>query len=267
MKEQRVRPGQAVSLKDWDSLPPDKSDAFKEKVKAETAALGLRLAALQERLYASRTHAVLVVLQGLDTSGKDGAVRNVFAPINPLGLRVAAFKAPTQPELDHDYLWRVHAQAPAKGEIVVFNRSHYEEVLVVRVQGLAPKAVWERRYRHINEFERLLSDEGTLILKFFLHISKEEQKERLTKRLQTPEKHWKWDGGDLRDRARWDDYQEAYEAALSQCNSAEAPWHIVPADKKWWRDHVITRAMVEALEALKLEYPKPKEDLSKVVVK
>ncbi len=266
MKEFMIAPGSKLKLDELPTQPPQKDEEFKEAIKLKTAKLGLRLSDLQDLLYAEHKQRLLIVLQGLDTAGKDGATRNVFAPISPQGLRVVAFKAPIQPELEHDYLWRVHDKVPGNGEIVVFNRSHYEEVLVVRVQKLQPEKVWSRRYRHIIEWERMLAEEGTTVLKFFLHISKDEQKKRLQSRLEEKRKHWKWDPGDLRDRAYWDQYLEAYEEAMQRTSTDEAPWFVVPADKKWWRDYVISSIVVEALEALKMEYPKPKADLSQVVI-
>jgi PPK2 family polyphosphate:nucleotide phosphotransferase len=266
MKEAIIKPGTKVKLDEHDCLPPEKGDEYKASIKAKTAELGERLSDLQDVLYAQHKHRILVILQGLDTSGKDGCTRNVFAPISPQGLRVVAFKAPTQPELEHDYLWRVHDKVPGNGEIVVFNRSHYEEVLVVRVQGLQPQAVWEKRYRHIVEWERMLNDEGTLILKFFLHISKDEQKQRLQSRLDEKSKHWKWDSGDLRDRAYWDHYLEAYEDVLEKTSTDFAPWTVVPADKKWYRDYLVSKRVVEAMEQLGMQYPKPTVDLSRITI-
>lgn len=267
MKEFQIEPGTKFKLDDLPTQPPQKDDDFKESIKLKTAKLGLRLSDLQDLLYAEHKHRLLIILQGLDTAGKDGATRNVFAPISPQGLRVVSYKAPIQPELEHDYLWRIHDKVPGNGEIVVFNRSHYEEVLVVRVQGLQPEKVWRRRYRHIVEFERMLAEEGTTVIKFFLHISKDEQKKRLQSRLEEKRKHWKWDPGDLRDRAYWDQYLEAYEEAIEKTSTEESPWFVVPADKKWWRDYVISSAVVEAMEALAMEYPKPVADLSQVVIK
>lgn len=264
MKEHRIKPGSKVKLDALDTLPPEKSDEFKAEIKRRNEKLGLKLADLQNVLYAEHKHRLLVVLQGLDTSGKDSTTRHVFGPLNPQGLRVHSFKAPTAPELDHDYLWRVHAQVPTKGEIAIFNRSHYEDLPVVRVHELEPKEVWSRRYRHVVEFERLLAEEGTLILKFFLHISKDEQKRRLQDRLDIDRKHWKWDSGDLRDRAHWDEYTQAYEDVLERTSAEEAPWYVVPADKKWWRDYVINETVVAALEALAMQYPKPAPDLDKI---
>ena len=266
MKEYRIEADIKVRLEEHPTQPPQKDEDFKEATKLKTAKLGLRLADLQDLLYAEHKHRLLVVLQGLDTSGKDGATRNVFAPISPQGLRVIAYKAPIQPELEHDYLWRIHDKVPGNGEIAVFNRSHYEEVLVVRVQGLQPEKVWRRRYRHILEWERMLTEEGTTILKFFLHINKDEQKKRLQSRLEEKRKHWKWDPGDLRDRAYWDQYLAAYEEAIEKTSTEDCPWFVVPADKKWWRDYVISSVVVDALEALKMEYPKPVADLSQVVI-
>jgi PPK2 family polyphosphate:nucleotide phosphotransferase len=264
MKEYRVKPGTRMKLQEWSTQPPQKDEAFKEDIKRRTAKLGLKLAELQELLWAEHRHRVLVVLQGLDTSGKDGTTRNVFAPISPQGLQVVSFKAPTGAELEHDYLWRVHARVPGDGEIAIFNRSHYEEVLVVRVQGLQPEKVWRRRYRHIIEFERTLAEEGTVILKFFLHIGKDEQKKRLEQRLEEKRKNWKWDPSDLRDRGYWDQYWEAYEDAIGRTSTDESPWHVVPADKKWWRDYVVTETVVSALEELGMQYPQPKMDLSSI---
>ena len=264
MKEYLVKPGQKLKLDECPTQPPEKGDEFKEEIKKKTAKLGLKLADLQDVLYAEHKHRLLVVLQGLDTAGKDSTTRNVFAPISPQGMRVVPFKAPTQPELEHDYLWRIHDKVPANGEIVIFNRSHYEEVLVVRVQEMVPEKVWRKRYRHIIEFERLLADEGTLVVKFLLHISKDEQKKRLQARLEEKRKNWKWDSGDLRDRGYWDKYLAAYEEALERTSTEEAPWFVVPADKKWWRDYVVCETLVSALEALKMEYPKPKMDVKHI---
>jgi PPK2 family polyphosphate:nucleotide phosphotransferase len=202
----------------------------------------------------------------MDTGGKDGVIRSVFDGVNPQGVKVASFKRPTDLELAHDYLWRVHPRVPAKGEITIFNRSHYEDVLVVRVHDLVPAARWERRFQQINEFEEMLVEEGTTILKFFLHISKDEQKERLQARLDDPSKHWKFSLGDLAERERWDDYQAAYEDVLNMTSSPHAPWYVVPADRKWFRDLVIATALVETLEKMGLEYPANPDDLSGVVI-
>ncbi len=264
MQDDRIKPGTKVRLKDWDTRPPEEGDAFKREARERLESLVGRLAELQHLLYAQRRHRVLVVLQGMDTSGKDGTIKAVFSGVSPSGLRVVSFKAPTQPELERDFLWRVHREVPADGELVVFNRSHYEDVLAVRVRGLRPEEVWRRRYRHIAEFERLLAEEGTLVLKFFLHISKATQKKRLEERLAQKDKNWKWDPSDLRDRESWDAFQGAYEEALERTASDHAPWFVVPSDKKWWRDLSVARSLVEALEGLKMRYPTPKMDVQTI---
>ena len=213
------------------------------------------LSDLQELLYAEHRRSLLIVLQAMDTGGKDGAIENLLTGVNPAGVQVANFKAPTAEELSHDFLWRIHAQTPARGHIGVFNRSHYEDVLVTRVHGLVDKKTWTRRYEDINNFEELLTQNGTHILKFFLHISKEEQAGRLQARLDDPTKNWKFDPNDLKERARWDDYQAAYEDAVRHCSPAHAPWFVVPANHKWARDLAITEIVVAELEAMKLRPP------------
>jgi PPK2 family polyphosphate:nucleotide phosphotransferase len=238
--------------------------------KSTTAAIldemSARLTTLQTVLYAEQKHKILIVLQAMDTGGKDGVIRKVFSGINPQGVRVANFKAPTPHELAHDYLWRVHSQVPAKGELVVFNRSHYEDVLITRVHGWIDDATAKRRFRQINQFEALLVAEGTTILKFFLHISKDEQKQRLQDRLDDPAKTWKFNIGDLAEREKWDDYQRVYEDAINQTSSPHAPWHVVPADRKWIRDLYVSSVLVKTLEDLKMTYPKPAEGLDKVKI-
>jgi PPK2 family polyphosphate:nucleotide phosphotransferase len=209
---------------------------------------------------------LLMILQATDTGGKDSTIKKVFEGVNPAGVRMASFKQPTHQELARDYLWRVHAQVPRDGEIAIFNRSHYEDVLIVRVRDLVPQDVWSKRYAHINDFERLLADEGTTIIKIFLHISKDEQRERLQARLDDPTKHWKFSTGDLAERRRWDDYQAAYQDMLERTSQAHAPWFIVPADRKWYRDLVVSSILIEALESLDLQYPPNTEDLSDVVI-
>jgi PPK2 family polyphosphate:nucleotide phosphotransferase len=231
----RVLPGSRVELSAWDPEDQQLYDGNKKKGKKALLPLNRRLETLQELLYAENKHKLLVVLQGADTAGKDGTIRHVFEGVNPQGVKVASFKVPTPAELAHDYLWRVHQQTPGRGEIVIFNRSHYEDVLVVRVHNLVPVEVWQRRYEQINAFEAMLADEGTTILKFFLHISKEEQKKRLQDRLTDPEKQWKFSRGDLAERQHWDRYMEAYEVMLSKTSTAQAPWYIVPANRKWLR--------------------------------
>ncbi len=258
------QPGSKVCLKDYD--PDYHEDYDKKSANKETDRLQERMQALQEMLYAQGAQALLIVLQAMDAGGKDGTIKKVFEGINPQGVRVTSFKAPTPEELAHDFLWRVHQHTPPKGFISIFNRSHYEDVLVVRVNNLVPRDVWRTRYQQINHFERLLADSGTRILKFYLHISKEEQKERLQARLNTPDKRWKFSIGDLPVRERWDDYMDAYEAALTRCNTEYAPWHIVPANYKWYRDLVVTRAIVQTMEDMKLAYPPPEEGLDAVII-
>ena len=260
----QLLPGKRVRLDRFD--PDDTSLVPGGKKDGERKSLRLaeRLDNLQERLYAQHRHKLLIVLQGMDSSGKDGAIRHVVAAFNPQGVRIKSFKKPTQDELDHDYLWRAHAAVPAAGEVVVFNRSHYEDVLVARVHKLVPKAVWRHRFRQINEFERMLTESGTLILKFFLHISKEEQGERLEKRIQDPSKRWKYQHGDVEERKLWSEYRVAYEDALTKTTTDWAPWHVVPANAKWYRNYVIGSVVAGALGRLKMRYPEP--DLSTEVI-
>ncbi len=245
------------------SLVPEGKKAGREIL----AVLNARLEELQELLYADGRHKLLVVLQAMDTGGKDGTIRHVFDGTNPQGVRVASFKKPTPTELAHDYLWRVHPHTPADGEIAIFNRSHYEDVLVVRVKRLVPEDRWRRRYEHIVGFERLLADEGTTILKLFLHISKEEQAERLQARLDDPRKRWKFNPGDLDDRALWDEYQAAYQEAIRRTTSEHAPWYVVPADRKWYRNVVVSAILVRTLERLDLRWPEPTDDLSDISIR
>ncbi len=262
----RVDADSDVDLSQHDPADRTLFDGGKKDARLETARLNRRLEALQELLYAEGRRKLLVVLQAMDTGGKDGTIRHVFDGVNPQGVKVASFKKPTPIELAHDYLWRVHRHTPAAGEIVIFNRSHYEDVLVVRVHDLVPPEVWKRRYRHLLEFERLLADEGTTIRKFFLHISREEQKERLQARLDTPHKQWKFSRGDVAERAHWDAYIEAYEAALSRTSTDWAPWYVIPADRKWYRNLVISQILVETLESLEMRYPEPEGELDDVVI-
>jgi PPK2 family polyphosphate:nucleotide phosphotransferase len=241
------------------SLSGDETPGFgadERDAKEQTDVLRDRLIDLQERLYAGAEHSLLVVLQAMDTGGKDGAIRRVFSGVNPAGVRVARFEAPTAAERAHDYLWRVHAQVPAKGQIVIFNRSHYEDVLVVRVNELVPRKVWERRYAHIRAFEQLLADEGTTIVKFYLHIDRDEQKSRLQARLDEPDKNWKFDAHDLEQRRHWADYMRAFRDAIVETDREHAPWYVIPANRKWYRDYAIMRILVETLEALDPRYPK-----------
>lgn len=262
----RVQPGRPVRLAAWDPRATDGFDGDKDHGQDHLDKLTKRLEALQEILFAQGKHKVLIVLQAMDTGGKDGVIRHVFEGVNPSGVRVASFKVPTKDELAHDYLWRVHQHTPGKGEIVIFNRSHYEDVLVVRVHGLVEEPVWRRRYAHMVAFEQMLADEGTTILKFFLHISQAEQKERLQSRLDDPTKHWKFAVGDLAERARWAEYTAAYEDALNQTSTAVAPWYVVPADRKWFRNLVVSQVIVNTLEGLGLAYPEPEPGLDAVVI-
>jgi PPK2 family polyphosphate:nucleotide phosphotransferase len=264
MERYRIPPDIAVDLRAFD--PGDTGGLKEKEAESRLAGLNDRLEALQELLYAEGKHKVLVVLQAMDTGGKDGVIRHVFDGVNPQGVRVASFGRPTEEELAHDYLWRVHRHTPGAGGMVIFNRSHYEDVLVVRVHGLVPESVWGRRYHQINEWERLLAEEGTTILKFYLHISPEEQAERLAARRDDPTKRWKFSRGDLEERGRWSDYMAAYEAALSRTSTPWAPWYVVPADRKWYRNLVVATALVGTLESLQMAYPQPAEDLSGIVI-
>ena len=260
-KRYLVKPGQSIELSEWDTAKTPSWKGDKETALEQVGKINAELEILQELLFAEGKRKLLIVLQGMDTSGKDGVIRRVFEGVNPQGVRVAAFKVPTAPELARDYLWRVHQQVPGRGEIVIFNRSHYEDVLVVRVHNLVPDAQWKRRYEQINAFEQLLAEEGTTILKFFLHIDQDEQRERLLARLDEPDKRWKFNPGDLKERELWDKYQKAYEDVLSKTSTDDAPWIIVPANRKWYRDLVIAAALVDTLKDLKMEYPQPAEDL------
>ena len=260
----RVREGDEVDLDDW---PTDDADGVERAdAEAETAELNARLEHLQEVMHAEGEQKLLVVLQATDTGGKDGTIRHVFDGTNPAGVKVASFKKPTEQELAHDYLWRVHPHTPGNGEIVIFNRSHYEDVLVVRVHDLVPEKRWKRRYRHIREFERLLADEGTTIVKIFLHISKAEQKERLQARLDEPHKNWKFSTGDLVPRSKWDAYQRAFEDMLERTSTDFAPWYLVPADRKWYRNIAVSEILIQTLEGLDMRYPEAEEGLEDVVI-
>ena len=242
--------------------PDDKSDASPRLLQ-----LRQRLSELQERLYAEQRRNVLLIFQAMDTGGKDGTIKNLLTGVNPAGVRVTSFKAPSKDELSQDFLWRIRAQTPKRGHIGVFNRSHYEDVLITRVHGQIDEKIWKRRYEDINNFEALLSHNGTVVLKFFLHISKGEQARRLQARLDDPAKHWKFDPDDLKERAQWGVYQEAYEDAIRHCSPAHAPWFVVPADQKWARDLAITEIVVAALEAMNPQPPKVDFDPKKMVIK
>ncbi|HMN11753.1 MAG TPA: polyphosphate kinase 2 family protein [Bellilinea sp.] len=262
----RVRPNETISLKDINPNSTGNYKGDKNTAKDDLIKLNNRLEELQELLYAENRHRVLIVIQAMDSGGKDGVIRHVFDGVNPQGVKVASFKVPTPEELAHDYLWRIHKQVPGNGEITIFNRSHYEDVLVVRVHSLVPKARWEKRFDHIVNFEKMLAQEGTTILKFFLHIDLDEQKERLQARLDDPHKQWKFNPGDLKERALWDKYMQAYEDVINKTSTREAPWFIIPANKKWYRNIAISRIIINALEGMKMQYPKPTEDYSKIVI-
>jgi PPK2 family polyphosphate:nucleotide phosphotransferase len=252
----RIEPGSAVKLAERDTVG---EDLFADKSEAKDLIddCAKQIDALQDRLYAEQKRSLLVVLQGIDTSGKDGTIRGVFNACGPLGVNVKAFGRPNELELRHDYLWRVHQAAPRTGMIGIFNRSHYEDVLVVRVRKLAPDAMIEQRYEQINAFEKHLVENGVTVLKFMLHISKDEQRKRLQQRLDEPSKRWKFNPGDLDDRAAWDEFQRAYEMALERCSTAWAPWRVIPADKKWRRNAVIAAIVQGTLEEMNPQYPAP----------
>ena len=255
---------------DLSKLSTDDKSLFKKGKKKglkELAELNERLEGLQELLYASKKHRMLIVLQAMDTAGKDSTIRHVFDGVNPQGVKVASFKKPTEEELSHDYLWRVHKHTPAKGEISIFNRSHYEDVLVVRVRNIVNRNVWQKRFKHINDFEEMLADEGVTVLKFFLHISKDEQRERLQERIDIKEKRWKFAHGDLEERKLWSKYQKAYGDMISKTSKKHAPWYVIPGDSKWYRNLVISRILVKQLESFKMKYPNPEKGLSGLVVK
>jgi PPK2 family polyphosphate:nucleotide phosphotransferase len=241
-----VNPGSKVDLAVVDPSAP--KGLTKEEGEAQVTQLGEKLRDLQELHFAAGENPLLIVLQGCDTSGKDGTIRNIIQFMNPQSTRVASFKVPTPNELAHDFLWRIHQQTPGKGETVIFNRSHYEDVLVVRVHEYVPKAVWQKRYDTINEFEESLVEAGTIVVKFFLYISKDEQEERLLERQQDPRKAWKLSVGDWKERELWDSYIEAYETALSECSTKQSPWHVVPANNKWFRDLAVVETIYEAMK-------------------
>jgi PPK2 family polyphosphate:nucleotide phosphotransferase len=261
----RVEPGAKSNLKERASV---RDDLFPDKAAGKKAVerWAREIDRLQDRLYAEQTRSLLVVLQGIDTSGKDGTIRGVFNQCGPLGVNVKAFGKPSDLELRHDFLWRVHAAAPRTGMIGIFNRSHYEDVLVAKVRKLAPADVIERRYEQINAFEKHLSEHGVAILKFMLHISKDEQRQRLQERLDDPAKHWKFNPGDLEDRKLWDEYQGAYEAALDRCSTAHAPWRVVPADRKWQRNAIVAAIVHGTLEEMAPQYPPAEFDPKAIAI-
>jgi PPK2 family polyphosphate:nucleotide phosphotransferase len=263
-KTHRLDPGQPIGI---GQLPTRADDFHDNRKTAESEFKELRreIAELQHRFYSEGRRKLLIVLQAMDAGGKDGTIRRVFQGVNPQGVRVTSFKAPSRRELAHDYLWRIHRQVPGRGMIGIFNRSHYEDVLIVRVDRLVPEETWRQRYEQINQFEKLLSDTGTTILKIYLHISKAEQKERFEARLEDPRKNWKFSREDLEKRKQWGDYMEAYEEALSRCTTEWAPWYAIPADQKWYRNLAVARVLHSTLEEMAPQYPKP-EDLSGIVV-
>lgn len=258
----RIAPGQPVQLR---NIKPGYKGNYEKHQALETVEeLREKMGDLQQRLFAERKRSLLIILQGLDAGGKDGVIKHVVGSMNPDGCHVANFKEPTQQELAHDFLWRVEAQTPAKGDIAIFNRSHYEDVLVVRVHNLVPKSVWSHRYDQINDFEQRLVANGTHILKFFLHISKDEQLRRFEQRLDDPAKRWKISEADYAEREYWDDYLRAYEEALARCNTDDAPWFVIPADHKWFRDLAISEIIVSTMEAMHFQVPQPAVDIAEI---
>lgn len=259
----RVKHGEKVNLSKYDAdetLGLEKGAHTKKATEKNLA----RLDSLQYLMYAQKKHALLVVFQALDAGGKDGTIRHVMSGVNPQGCRVTSFKAPTSEEMAHDFLWRIHQAVPPRGDIGIFNRSHYEDVLVVRVHNLVPKEVWSQRYDQINQFESILTENNIVILKFFLHISKDEQKKRFMERIDDPDKRWKISESDFSERKFWDDYQKAYEAGLSNCSTKAAPWFIIPSNKKWFRNLAVSQIMVETLEELKMKFPPPTINVDKL---
>lgn len=257
----KVKPGEEVNLDDYD--PDFTGDITQDKAAPFFNELSYELGDLQEMLYAADLNSVLIVLQGIDTSGKDGTIKRVMSQVNPQGCRVESFKVPTEDELSHDFLWRVHKVVPPRRILTIFNRSHYEDVVVVRVHDLVPRDIWKQRYNHINDFEQLLAESGTIVLKFFLHISKDEQKKRLEAREVETEKAWKLAASDWREREYWDDYKRAYEDALSKCSTEHTPWYIVPANKKWFRNLAVADAIVHALRPYKERWEDALNKMSK----
>jgi PPK2 family polyphosphate:nucleotide phosphotransferase len=262
-KHSIVKPGSKVRLSHHD---PDDTFGIKKSSQALEKTLN-RLREQQHLLYADKRYALLIILQALDAGGKDGTIRHVMSGVNPQGCEVVSFKAPTHEELAHDFLWRIHKATPNLGNIGIFNRSQYEDVLIVRVHDLVPKEVWRKRYRQINDFEQMLTENGVTILKFFLHISKDEQKRRFEARIRDSSRNWKLSLPDFEERQHWDDYTEAYDDALQKCSTPWAPWHVIPANKKWFRNYLVAELIVAALDRMRLKYPPPTVDLSKVVLK
>lgn len=260
------RPGKSFKVTDVNAGDKPLSSGDKAADRLALDEVTTKIAVLQDIFYAAHQRKLLVVLQGMDTSGKDGTLKGVFGRIDPLGLRAVAFKAPSPAELSHDYLWRVHQEVPAQGEIVIFNRSHYEDVLITRVHGWIDDAEAKRRYAHIRDFERMLAETGTVILKFFLHISKDEQKKRLEERIADPDKHWKFDVQDIEERKLWSAYQDMYARAINETDADHAPWYSIPADSKTHRNLAIARILLETMEQMKLRYPPGKTALTGLTI-
>ncbi len=262
-----VKPGSKIDLK---KIDPNTKELFEDGGKDDShgamSKLLDELRELQKMLYAENKHRVLVVIQAMDTGGKDGCVKSVFPTVDPQGITVCPFKKPSEEELAHDFLWRIHAKVPRNGQLVVFNRSHYEDIIAVKVKKIFPEKVWKQRFRHVIEFERMLAEEGTTIVKIYLHISKEEQKERLESRLENPDKHWKFNPDDLKDRALWDNFMETYEDLLPRTSTEHAPWYVVPASRKWYRNLVVARIMIDTLKKLDMKYPEIDWDPETMVV-
>lgn len=262
MENYQVKLHQKIDItKDFD--PDDYGDwkGKKEKGQEKLIELQQELESLQQVLYAEHKHKILIIIQAMDTAGKDGTIRSVFAGINPQGVHVASFKVPTEIENDHDFLWRVHPKVPGKGELVIFNRSHYEQVLVVRVHKIEPEKVWRRHYKQINDFERLLTETGTTVIKFFLNIDLEEQKKRLLERIDIPEKQWKFNAADIKERGLWPQYMKAYSEAISVTSTKEAPWHIIPANHNWYRNLMVATIVVDKLKSLEMQFPQTTANL------
>jgi PPK2 family polyphosphate:nucleotide phosphotransferase len=251
-----VKSNTKLHIKDCD---PNYTAGFKSKDASKLLDENIdKLKKLQYLLYAENKHSILIILQAMDAGGKDGTIRHVMGPLNPQGVKVTSFKTPTEEELSHDFLWRIHQHTPKTGEIRIFNRSHYEDVLIVRVHNLVPKKIWSKRYNHINSFEKALTESGTTILKFFLNISEKEQLKRLDARLEDPEKNWKASPKDFEERSLWPKYMDAYEATIRKCSTTYAPWYIIPSDNKWFRNLAISTILVNALESLNMKFPAPK---------
>lgn len=261
-----VKPGSKLKLSDYDSSDRSLFNGSKEESFVEFNQLREEMQHLQKLLFAENKRKILVIIQAMDTGGKDGCIRHVFGWIDPQGINVVAFKKPSEEELGHDFLWRVHKAAPGAGQITIFNRSHYEDIIAVRARNLFPEARWRNRYRHVLEFERMLADEGTVIIKLFLNISKTEQKYRIEQRLQNPDKYWKFHMDDLADRSMWDTYQDIYTDVMEKTSTEHAPWYIIPADRKWYRNLVVARLVVDVMHKMNIEYPKVNFDPSKIVV-